>query len=172
MLIFWIILTSLITPWFWQVQIPKNLLNSYIKEDITTSRQNVDWKRGKTQDFSLNFIFLNWPSEFLSSRLQIVMENLSLENYFFAGHPRERIDVVEKQKFFPFQLIFFIIGFLNKKIKKYWRYILGYFLIVLLLSALFKWRDLSQTILFAPPFIFIMALGLEKACAFLKWRRS
>lgn len=167
----WVILLFLITPWFWQLQLPKDLLNTHITQDISESRKNVDWKRGKIKEAPFNFIFLNWPSEFLSGRLQAVMENLSIENYFFSGHPRERVDIEEKQKFSPFQLILFIIGLFNPRIKRYGKRLLVYFLVVLFLSAIFKWRSFSQTILFAPFFIFIMALGLEKIYLILKWRK-
>ena len=47
------------------------------------------------------------------------MESMDIGNYFFAGHPRERVGVKEQQKFFFFQFILLIVGFTSPNLKKY-----------------------------------------------------
>lgn len=153
---------AIITPWFWFLPYPKNLFNLDLKKDIQTSRDMVGWERGKIQKGSLDKIFLNWPEEVFNGRMEVVMENLDIGNYFFAGHPRERVGVKEVQKFFFFQFILFVLGFLNGRIVKYKKFLFFYTLTVFLFTFIFKWVSYNQTLVFAPVMILIMALGFEK----------
>lgn len=163
----WIILICLLTPWFWHLSIPNNLLNWKISEDITRVHQNVQWQRGKLNPS--NSIFLNWPLFFIGERMNIVFENLDIGNYFFAGHPRERVGVLEKQKFFFFEFILFLIGLTNSEIRKYFKFLAIYLSLVLTATFLFKWRDFSQTIFMSVPLILIMAQGAQKLAHHKKW---
>ena len=97
------------------------------------------------------------------------MENLDIGNYFFAGHPRERVGIVEKQKFFFFQFVLLLIGFTNKKIKKYKKFLVLYSLTALLAVFIFKWRTFEETVFLTIPFIVVMALGLQKI---FSWRKK
>ncbi|OGM34660.1 hypothetical protein A3D01_06495 [Candidatus Woesebacteria bacterium RIFCSPHIGHO2_02_FULL_39_13] len=162
-----IIAIAIITPWFWFIPVPENLFNLDLKKDIQTSRDMVGWERGKIQKGPLDKFFLNWPEVIFNGRLEVVMENLDIGNYFFAGHPRERVGVKEVQKFFFFQFLLFVIGFFNGRIVKYKKFMFFYTLTALFFTFIFKWRLYDQTLVFAPIMILVMALGLEKV---LSWK--
>ena len=104
----------------------------------------------------------------MGDRLAIVMENLDLGNYFFAGHPRERVGIEEKQKFFVFQFILFVIGFTNAEIRKYKKFLFCVSGALLIAVFLFKWRTFDQTIFASIPLILIMALGFRKVLSWSK----
>lgn len=159
---FWIILAVVLTPWFWSLPIPKNLFNINLAQDIKDARTQVEWERGKISSSSSNVLFSNWPERFISQRLSIVMENLDIGNYFFAGHPRERVGVAERQKFFIFEFVLLIIGLTSPYLKKYSKFLIIYSLAALSMVFIFKWRSFTQTLPLAIPFIIVMALGLER----------
>ena len=163
-----IITIAIVTPWFWFSPVPKDLFNFDPKNDIQVSRNTVGWKRGKILKGPLDKIFLNWPEELFNKKLEVVMENLDIGNYFFAGHPRERVGVKEVQKFFIFQFLLFVLGFFNGKIGRYKNFLFFYTLAILFFTFIFEWRLYYQTLFFAPPMILIMALGLEKV---LSWKK-
>ncbi len=156
------LLVILLTPWFWYAPIPKEMFNLELNKDIQQARTEVVWERGKVQPGPLNSIFINWPTKFVAQRLAVVMENLDIGNYFFIGHPRERVGIEEKQKFFVFQLVLMMVGFTSKSIKKYKNFLLTTTSVLLLFVFLFKWRDFNQTIFLSLPFILVMALGLQR----------
>jgi len=164
-----IIVIIILTPWFWLFKLPKDFFKLDVKQDIKDARLKVEWERGKILNNSTNVLFSNWPKKIVSQRLGIVLENLDISNYFFSGHPRERVGVEEVQKFFFFELLLFIIGFTNSNIKKYKKFLIVYSAISLLFVFLFKWRSYYQTLPLSVPFIIIMALGLEKV---LKWSKK
>ncbi len=169
-MIVWILITVLITPWFWSLPLPKNSLDINFRKDVEVAKSSVTWQRGKVPSPTLaDKLFLNWPTEIVNQRLTIVMENLDIGNYFFAGHPRERVGIVEKQKFFFFQFVLLLIGFTNKKIKKYKKFLVLYSLTALLAVFIFKWRTFEETVFLTIPFIVVMALGLQKI---FSWRKK
>ena len=167
----WIIVILLLTPWLWSFSIPKDMFVINLREDIQESRTNVVWKRGKVTPSPLTVYFLNWPREVVNQRLSVVMENLDIGNYFFAGHPRERVGVEERQKFFFFQFLLFIVGFTSPYLNKYKKFLVVYSGLVLLAVFIFKWRSFTETLPLAPPFIVLMALGLRQIITWQKkWR--
>jgi len=157
-----IIIVVLISPWFWSFSPPTNLFQINIQKEITEAQGNTTWKRGKVSPSPIDKLFLNWPKEIISRRFSIVMENLDIGNYFFAGHPRERVGIVEKQKFFFFEFIFLIVGLTSVELKKYKKFLIIYSLLMLLGVFIFEWREFNQTIFLSVPFIIVMALGLKK----------
>lgn len=157
-----ILIVALLSPWFWTLQIPSNMFQVNLRQEIIEAKDNTTWKRGKVNPSPVNKIFLNWPTEIISKRVTVVMESLDIGNYFFVGHPRERVGIEEKQKFFFVQFILFVVGFTNNEIKKYKKFLIIYSLVMLLLVFIFQWRDFNQTILLSVPFIVVMALGLRK----------
>jgi len=164
-------LTIIITPWFWFLRPGKIFFNPEFKKDIQEARLTVIWERGETSNTFPTTLFSNWPVVFIRRRLVIVMENLDIGNYFFAGHPRARVGVEEKQKFFFFQFLLLLIGFTNPKIKKYAKYLLGYLAVVLLADFIFKWRGFNETFLFSVPLLLVISLGMEKIFQLpKKWR--
>ena len=167
----WIILTLLFTPWLWSLPVPKDLFRTNFREDIQESRTNVIWKRGKIAPSPLTVYFVNWPREAVNQRLSVVMENLDIGNYFFAGHPRERVGVEERQKFFFFQFLLFIIGFTSPHLNKYKKFLVVYSGLALLAVFIFEWRSFTQTLPLAVPFIVLMALGGRQIMTWQKkWR--
>ncbi|MBI2066060.1 hypothetical protein HYT60_00945 [Candidatus Woesebacteria bacterium] len=167
----WIIVTLLLTPWLWSLPIPKDLFRVNFQEDVQESRQNVIWKRGKVAPSDLTVYFVNWPREVVNQRLSAVLENLDIGNYFFAGHPRERVGVEERQKFFFFQFLLLIIGFTSPHLNKYKKFLVFYSGLALLAVFIFKWRSFEQTLPLAPPFIVLMALGGRQIITWQKkWR--
>lgn len=164
-----IVIILLLTPWFWLLKFPKDLFKINLKQDIKEARSMVEWERGKIPIKFSNVFFSNWPTKIISQRLDIVLENLDIGNYFFSGHPRERVGIEERQKFFFFQLILLIIGFTNSNIKKYKKFLIIYSVISLMFVFLFKWRNSYQTLPLSVPFVIVMALGLEKV---LKWPKK
>lgn len=161
-MIFWILIIIILTPWFWIAPLPKNLFNFNLAKDVTEVKIEADWERGKISPSNFNRFFLNWPIKVVSERVGVVMENLDIGNYFFVGHPRERVGVVEKQKFFFFEFLLLVVGFTSKELRKYKKFLIIYSLTALLLVFLFKWRDFHQTVFLSLPFIVLMALGLKK----------
>ena len=155
----WIIVTLLLTPWLWSLPVPKDLFRVNFREDVQESRTNVTWKRGKVAPSPLTVYFINWPKEAVSQRLSVVMENLDIGNYFFAGHPRERVGVEERQKFFFFQFLLFIIGFTSPHLNKYKKFLAVYSGLALLAVFIFEWRSFTQTLPLIVPFVVLMALG-------------
>ena len=167
----WIIVTLLLTPWLWSLPVPKDLFWTNFREDVQESRQNVVWKRGKVAPSDLTVYFLNWPREVVNQRLSVVMENLDIGNYFFAGHPRERVGVEERQKFFFFQFLLFIIGFTSPYLNKYKKFLVVYSGLALLAVFIFKWRSFTQTLPLIVPFVVLVALGLRQIITWQKkWR--
>ena len=164
-----ILIILLLTPWFWFMKLPKDFFDMNLKQDIKEARLIVETERGKIPVNTTNVFFSNWPMKLISQRLDIVLENLDIGNYFFSGHPRERVGIEEKQKFFFFQFILLIIGFFNMKIRKYKKFLGIYSVISLVFVFIFKWRSFYQTIPLSIPFIIVMALGLEKV---LKWPKK
>lgn len=139
-------------------------------QEINDAKVLVDWQRGKTEVFPFNEIFVNWPEVLLRDRIGVIFENLDIGNYFFKGHPRERVGVEEKQKFYFFHLILFVFGFFSKEIKRFRKFLIIYTVIALIFAFIFKWREANQTIFFSVPLILIMGLGAKNI--FLKiWIR-
>jgi len=163
-----IIITILFTPWFWSFPIPKNIFNLDLKGEIKEAHMQVEWERGKVSPSFFDALFLNWPTKFIQQRLETVLENLDIGNYFFSGHPRERVGVTERQKFFFFEFLLLLIGFTNPDLKKYKKFLIIYSLIILSLTFLFKWRTFEETIPLSIPFIVVMALGLKKVFSWEK----
>ena len=167
----WVILTLLFTPWLWSLPVPKDLFRTNFREDVQEAKMNVTWKRGKVTPSDLTVFFLNWPKEVVNQRLSVVLENLDIGNYFFAGHPRERVGVEERQKFFFFQFLLFIVGFTSPQLGKYKKFLIVYSGLALLAVFIFEWRSFTQTLPLAVPFIVLMALGLKEVIAWpKKWR--
>lgn len=166
-----LLIIVIFTPWFWSFPIPKNLFNLNLKNDLVRARNLVEWERGKINHSSFDVLFSNWPTKLIQQRLEIVLENLDFGNYFFAGHPRERVDLPEKQKFFFFEFLLLMIGLINKDLKKYLKFLIFYSLSGLLMVFVFEWRTFEQTVFLSPPLIVIMALGLEKVFSWSKkWK--
>src|SRR3989304_7182700 len=164
-MVLWIIVTILITPWFWAHPVPTNMFKLDLASDIQQSRNIVIWERGKIEPSKLSSYFLNWPIEAVNKRMSVVMENLDIGNYFFAGHPRERVGLEERQKFFFFQFLLFLIGFTSPHLKKYKNFLIVYNGLAFLAVFIFQWRSFEQSIPLAIPFIIIMALGLKQVFA-------
>ncbi len=148
--------------------VPTDMFKLDLTSEVRQSRAVVTWERGKVTHSNLDLFFLNWPLEIVNKRLSVVMENLDIGNYFFAGHPRERVGVEERQKFFFFQFLLFLIGFSSPYLKKYKNFLIIYSGVALLAVFVFQWRSFEQTIPLAIPFIFLMALGLKQVFA---WRK-
>lgn len=139
--------------------------------EVQQARNIVIWERGKVAPSALNVYFLNWPVEVVNKRLVVVMENLDIGNYFFAGHPRERVGVEEHQKFFFFQFLLFLIGFTSPNLNKYKNFLIVYSGVVLLAVFVLQWRTFEQTIPLAIPFIILIALGLKQVFSWQKkWK--
>ena len=164
----WIIIAILITPWYWSLSVPKNLFETDLKNDIKEAHMTAEWERGKIPNSFTNPFFSNWLGKLVNRRLSIVMENLDIGNYFFSGHPRERVGVEEKQKFFFFQFLLLLVGLTNPHLRKYARFLMIYSLIALAAVFVFKWRSFEQTLPLSIPFIVVMALGLEQIFQRLK----
>lgn len=156
-----VLIIGMSTPWYWQFTLPQNIFKIEIREDIQKARQNVEWLRSKAVNNKFKVLFINWPTLFMQERLGVMFESLDIGNYFFAGHPRERVGVHEGQKFFFFQFIILLFGIFSKEIKTYFKILIITFFINLILIFLFKWRDFNQTILTSLPLIFTMVLGLK-----------
>ena len=161
MLVFFIFLVIVSTPWFRSFSLPLNLFSINIPQEINEAKVLVDYQRGKISQIPINSIFLNWPSKIFYDRMGIVFENLDIGNYFFAGHPRERVGLIEKQKFQIFHLVLLIFGLFAKEMKKFAKFLIIYTTIILVLTFIFKWRDFNQTIFFSIPLILTMALGAK-----------
>lgn len=140
-----------------------------VRSEVLEVRNTVTWERGKVAPSSLSPLFLNWPGEVVNNRLSVVMENLDIGNYFFAGHPRERVGLKERQKFFFFQFLLFLIGFTSPHLKKYKNFLIVYSVVSILTVFVFQWRSFEQTIPLAISFIILMALGLKQVFA---WQRK
>lgn len=88
-------------------------------------------------------------------------QNFDLNHYFFAGHPRERVGILESEKFIYIFLPVFIIGlidFLNRK--KYFLFLLTFGLPVFFYS-LFGHRSLYGEFLFFPFISILISSGLK-----------
>lgn len=157
-----------LTPWFWSFPFPKDLFNLDLQKEIKEAHLLVEWERGKVSPSSLDVFFLNWPTKLIQQRLEVVLENLDVGNYFFSGHPRERVGITERQKFFFFQFLLLIIGFTSPDLKRYKKFLIIYSLIILSLTFLFKWRTFEETIPLAVPFVVVMALGLKQVLGWSK----
>lgn len=168
-LAFWTFLIVVLTPWFWFLSPPKNWLKTDFKNDIKEARLEVIWERGEVGNSFISKLFSNWPVVFIRRRLAIVMENLDIGNYFFSGHPRARMGVEEKQKFFFFQFLLLMIGLMSPRLKKYGKFLTLYFLAILLADFIFKWRGYNETILFSIPFLILISLGMEQV---FKWPKK
>lgn len=104
-------------------------------------------------------IFSNKYIESYRASEDLLFQNLDFGNYFFAGHPRERLGVTEIQKFYAIALFFIIIGFLN--IKKDLRWLLSsLFLLAASLSVFFRDPGPSTNFLILPVMVFLGATGL------------
>lgn len=163
-----ILVVVLLSPWFWSFPLPKNLFNLDLQKEIKEAHLQVEWERGKILPSFFDALFLNWPTQFVQQRLETVLENLDIGNYFFSGHPRERVGVTERQKFFFFEFLLLIIGFTNPDLKRYKKFLIIYSLVILSLTFLFKWRTFEETIPLAIPFIVVMALGLKQVLGWSK----
>jgi len=129
------------------------------KEQIKKTVQQIE------VDFNEVQILLNIAG--ICQKLNL-LENIDIGNYFFAGHPRERVGVEERQKFFFFEFILFLIGLTSPNLKKYGRFLIIYSLIALLAVFIFRWRTFEQTLPLAVPLIVVIALGLEKTYQWLQ----
>lgn len=93
---------------------------------------------------------------------QNLFENLDLNLYFFANHPRQRVGIKEFEKF-PYVLLpVFLIGFfglLSQKYLLFW--LVSFFLPLLVLSFVGNQNSLGPFSLF-PFFSIVIFRGLEK----------
>lgn len=85
-------------------------------------------------------------------------ENLDLNLYFFANHPRERAGVDEFEKYLPIFLPFFIIGILYLIYKPRHKFI-TYVIIILIVSSLLSPQYKLGPVLIFPVINYILSIG-------------
>ncbi len=93
--------------------------------------------------------------------------NLDPNLYFFASHPRERAGVEEFQKYLPFFLPFFALGFLYiiyKPLSKF----LVYFLAIIFIGSFISSKYNLGPILFFPIINFMVTIGFTISLKYFK----
>lgn len=104
-------------------------------------------------------IFSNKYIESFRVSEDLLFQNLDFGNYFFAGHPRERLGVLEIQKFYAITIIFIFFGLI--KVSKNLRlFLISAFIFSVSLAVLLKDTTPTGGFLTIPIFVFLMAIGL------------
>jgi len=116
----------------------------------------------------LGQLFENKPVYFFSKWEKNVFESLDLNNYFFAGHPRERLGVSEFKKFPFIYLPILLIGFFQT-IKKRHTFIFLYPIGSIFIISVFEVAGDSLFILF-PWFVVVLSEGFNTSLNFLASR--
>lgn len=102
-------------------------------------------------------IFSNKYIETYRTTENLFFQNLDFGNYFFAGHPRERVPI-DTQKLFAATLILIVIGLI--KIKKDLRFFLmSFFIFAVSLSLFLKDRGPTGHFLILPIMAFLSGRG-------------
>lgn len=115
---------------------------------------------GKILENKITFCFYKYQKNFF--------QGLDINYYFFANHPRERAGVKETEKFLWIFLPFFLLGtYWQLKTKFFWG--IGYYLMILALSSIFKSPDGFFVFTF-PFFIFSLILGSWKILSLIFFR--
>jgi hypothetical protein len=93
--------------------------------------------------------------------------NLDPNQYFFAGHPRERANAVEFEKFSFIFLPFFIIG-LYFLVSEPIISIIFFVMVTTFMSVFVNPGYILGPVLFFPILVYLISLGLEKTILWLK----
>ncbi|NMD00333.1 MAG: phospholipid carrier-dependent glycosyltransferase, partial [Bacteroidales bacterium] len=105
----------------------------------------------------LSKIFINKITENYKQKEKIMFSSFDFGNYFFVGHPRERVGLEETQKLFIFMLPLLLIGIFKIKDEK--NILLLWTVLSLFLILLFEWQG-SETLLLSFPLVVLTSCGL------------
>jgi len=120
--------------------------------------QEREWA-SNTSFSKLSGIYSNKYVQSFRTSEDLLFQNLDFGNYFFAGHPRERLGVKEIQKLYAATLILIFFGL--TKIRKYLRiFLISFFLFAISLSVLLKNPGPEGNLLTLPVFSILGGYGL------------
>jgi hypothetical protein len=93
--------------------------------------------------------------------------NLDPNQYFFAGHPRERADALEFEKFSAFLLPFFLIG-IYLIIKRPVTSVIFFVVISVVLSSFISGSYALGPVMLCPVLIYFISSGFEQSLLWLR----
>lgn len=108
-------------------------------------------------------LFSNKIIESYRTRQSLLFQNLDFGNYFFSGHPRQRVGVKEIPKFYISLLPLTILGLIQLNSKTRWltRWLIAAILIFsIILPIPFNDKTISSASLLILPVVFLSAFGL------------
>lgn len=106
--------------------------------------------------------FLQGRQAFMVYKFQEnLFRSLDVNEYFFAGHPRERAGIREFEKFNFMLFPFFVLGLYMAIIKKYTQLLIGLIILYLILGIIGTDNYLGAFILY-PVFTIFITLGIMK----------
>lgn len=114
---------------------------------------------------NLGKLFQNKLTESVYKFENNVFQNLDLNLYFFATHPRERLGINEFEKYYSITLPLFLIGFFIAIFK---RKLFIYFILGVLISAFLTSTLIIGPVLLYPFMNLSIVLGLKKVLDFRK----
>jgi hypothetical protein len=150
---------KILTIGFLAVSVLVFLASVILVPDIkTTVDQEREW--ASTGKFSkLSKVFSNKYVESFRTREDLLFQNLDFGNYFFAGHPRERLGIMEIQKLYAISIIFIVFGLI--KVRKNLRiFLISFFVFSVALSVLLKDQTPNGNFLALPVLAILAASGL------------
>jgi len=163
-----IILGLFLSSLFFQYQTTKiNNFSTLTADQIRI--QEVRFKQYPAEILGINFPLGYWfemkhESYIIPGISKNLYENLDINQYFFGGHPRQRVEVEEFEKF-PYSFIpLFILGLLVIFSKKKLALKLLFLSSPLVLIALIGNKNLLGPFSLFPMFIFIIWQGFSVLC--------
>jgi len=146
---------------------------SRVEQDVLTRRfDNYAKDYGKLYMNRYGILY-HYKLEPVISKFEAnLFENMDINGYFFASHPRERGTNNEFEKFTAFFLPFFVVGFFASLV--YQKKVFIFFVVNLLLSTLYYSSYVLGSILLYAYFVVFITYGfkicLKKVCLLSKNR--
>lgn len=146
----WLIIISSITFLTSVLAVPK-----YTNVEVDLQRTYASLTKFKF----LSTLFSNKFIESYRIRESLLFQNLDFGNYFFSGHPRQRVGVKEMPKFYISLLLLAVIGAVKLNSKMRW-FIAAVLIFSITLPIPLADKTISSGGLLIFPVVFLSALGL------------
>lgn len=138
----------------------KNIFTSTTSEVILLNQQRSFYPYG------IGKFFVNTSTLQINKYEENFFDNLDLNLYFFAAHPRERVGVKEFDKYFSFMIFFFISGIISFIKGKKTSIVFILFIITGFVSGFLDKDYILGPILFFPLLNSILTIGMVSVITF------
>lgn len=122
----------------------------------------VDFQRTYASLTKFDFLSTPFSNKFIESyrkRESLLFQNLDFGNYFFAGHPRQRVGIKEIPKFYISMLPLILLGIIKLQSQRRWL-VSSLLIFAVILPILFDDKTIESGSLLILPIVLLSIIGL------------